>query len=57
MVRETGSDAGRVAMVLSPGMSAKFPRNVSLQGSIENSVQTINHEHGSAPSFVFKLMP
>ena len=28
-----GSDAGHVAMVLSPGMSAKFPRNAGLQGS------------------------
>ena len=58
MVRETVRvGRGRVATVLWPGMSAKFPRNAGLQGSRKQCTNNKINEHESAPSFVFKLMP
>ena len=53
------SDAGRVAMDFSPWMSAKFPPNAGLQESRKQckTTKVTNHEHVSAPSFVFKLLP
>ena len=58
VVRETVRvGRGRVAMVLSPWMSAKFPRNAGLQGSRKQCTNNKVYEYEGAPSFVFKLMP